>query len=91
MKFVRIQNKDTDLVLLRKPYFKVIRERKKIISIPYVRYTDWPEYRAFEDPSNGHIVVSFKLIGLKVIWDGESFVEIVLTKRHQSKVLLPLF
>ncbi|VDK70535.1 unnamed protein product [Litomosoides sigmodontis] len=65
---------------------KVIRERKKIISIPYVRYTDWPEYRAFEDPSNGHIVVSFKLIGLKVIWDGHSFVKIVLTKRHQSKV-----
>uniref|UniRef100_A0A0R3S1X7 BMP-binding endothelial regulator protein n=1 Tax=Elaeophora elaphi TaxID=1147741 RepID=A0A0R3S1X7_9BILA len=65
---------------------KVIRERTNIISIPYVRYSDWPEYRAFEDPSNGHIVVSFKLIGLKVIWDGESFVEIVLTKQHQSKV-----
>ncbi|EJW81842.1 von Willebrand factor type D domain-containing protein, partial [Wuchereria bancrofti] len=64
----------------------VIREHTNIISVPHVRYNDWPEYRAFEDPTTGHIVVSFKLIGLKVIWDGKSFVEIILTKRHQSKV-----
>ncbi|VDK88437.1 unnamed protein product [Onchocerca ochengi] len=28
----------------------------KLINIPYVRYNDWPEYRAFEDPSTGHLV-----------------------------------
>ncbi|KAM3722132.1 Protein pthb1 [Dirofilaria immitis] len=49
---------------------KIIRENTKIINIPYVRYNNWPEYRAFEHPSTGYIVVSFKLIGLKVIWDG---------------------
>uniref|UniRef100_A0A915PMZ1 Uncharacterized protein n=1 Tax=Setaria digitata TaxID=48799 RepID=A0A915PMZ1_9BILA len=65
---------------------KVIREHTRIITIPYVRYSDWPEYRAYEDPNTGHIVVSFKFIGLKVIWDGESFAEIILTKRYQSKV-----
>ncbi|KAL3997829.1 von Willebrand factor type D domain family protein [Acanthocheilonema viteae] len=91
--FTRIRRVIIYISLFNGTYFtvhllpkKVIRERTKIITIPYVRYSDWPEYRAFEDPSNGHIVVSFKLIGLKVIWDGESFVEIVLTKRHQSKV-----
>ncbi|VDN00951.1 unnamed protein product [Thelazia callipaeda] len=65
---------------------KVIRERTKTISIPYVRYSDWPEYRAYEDSSNGHVIVSFKFLGLKIIWDGESFAEIILSKRHQSKV-----
>ncbi|MCP9264342.1 Protein PTHB1 [Dirofilaria immitis] len=44
----------------------IIRENTKIINIPYVRYNNWPEYRAFEHPSTGYIVVSFKLIGLKV-------------------------
>ncbi|VDN37293.1 unnamed protein product, partial [Gongylonema pulchrum] len=64
----------------------VVREHDQQISLPYVRYSDWPEYRAYEDESTGHVIVSFKFIGLKVIWDGESFVEIVLTKRHQFKV-----
>lgn len=65
---------------------KVVREREQLIALPYVRYSEWPEYRAYEDPSTGHVIISFKFIGLKVIWDGESFAEIVLTKRHQFKV-----
>lgn len=82
--------RNTALVKCQCYFFQVIRERTKLISIPHVRYSDWPEYRAFEDPRTGHVVISFKLIGLKVIWDERSFVAIVLTKRHQSKVPLPL-
>uniref|UniRef100_A0A914RXJ6 VWFD domain-containing protein n=1 Tax=Parascaris equorum TaxID=6256 RepID=A0A914RXJ6_PAREQ len=65
---------------------KVVRERGRTISLPYIRIEDWPEYRVAEDPRKGHIVLSLNVIGVKVIWDGESFAEVVLSKKHQSKV-----
>ncbi|KHN88996.1 BMP-binding endothelial regulator protein [Toxocara canis] len=65
---------------------KVVRERGRTISLPYIRIEDWPEYRVAEDPRKGHIVLSLNVIGVRVIWDGESFAEVVLSKKHQSKV-----
>lgn len=67
---------------------KVVRERGRTISLPYIRIEDWPEYRVAEDPRKGHVVLSLNVIGVKVIWDGESFAEVVLSKKHQSKVRL---
>lgn len=65
---------------------QTVCERKRELPVPYVRYEDWPEYRVFEDPLNKNVVLSLNTLGVKVSWDGISFVEIVLSKKHQSNV-----
>ena len=64
----------------------MVREGKRIVSLPHFRLEGWPLYRVTKDPKDGHVVLSLAEMGVKVVWDGESFVEIILAKRLQSKV-----
>uniref|UniRef100_A0A0N5AFX8 VWFC domain-containing protein n=1 Tax=Syphacia muris TaxID=451379 RepID=A0A0N5AFX8_9BILA len=61
-------------------------EGHRRIATPFKRQDRFLDYKIYEDPVNSNIILSLNTLGVKVSWDGGSYVEIVLAKRHQSNV-----
>uniref|UniRef100_A0A914UNG7 BMP binding endothelial regulator n=1 Tax=Plectus sambesii TaxID=2011161 RepID=A0A914UNG7_9BILA len=66
------------------PKKRIKEQGKNISSLPYMHRDD-PVYTVSLDAQK-NVVVRVASIGLKVLWDGHSYVEVTLSNKHQGKV-----
>ncbi len=55
------------------------------MKLPHIRPTDNPAYTAVLD-EHKNVVVTVSTLGLRVLWDGHSYVEVTLGRQHQNHV-----